>query len=270
MKRTPAARDVRAASVHEKSQMTTERAEQAKASGPQAMHGGIVTDRKDVRMRTDMELRDDVLAEIEWEPSVEGARIGVTAHDGVVTLSGQVGGYLGKTEAIKAAKRVAGVTAIADELEISWASEAGTSDTDVAESVHRALTANLSVPKNSVKAIVDEGRVTLEGEVKWQFQRAAAERAVESLRGVRSVANAVRVVPAPASPVEIKAKIEAALRRRADVDASRITVRCEQGKVTLEGSVPANYEREAAESAAWSAPGVRSVEDRIRVTPVLL
>jgi osmotically-inducible protein OsmY len=216
-----------------------------------------------------MELRDDVLAEVEWEPSIDGAQIGVTAHDGVVSLTGRVSSYLEKTEAIRAAKRVLGVTAIADELEVEWASGTHNSDTDIAESVHRALASNASVPKDSVKAIVDEGTVTLEGEVKWPFQRIAAERAVASLRGVREVKNAMSVSPAPASPTVVKAKIEAAFKRRADVDASRITVRTEQGKVILEGSVPAYYEREAAESAAWSAAGVRSVEDHIRVNPAL-
>jgi len=220
-------------------------------------------------VKTDMELRDDVLAEVEWEPSVDGAQIGVTAHDGVVTLTGRVESYLEKTEALRAAKRVIGVTAIADELEVHWASEARNSDTDIAESVHRALASNASVPKDGVKAIVDEGRVTLEGEVKWPFQRIAAEHAVESLRGVRMVTNAVRVAPPLTSPSVVKAKIEAAFKRRADVDASRITVRTEQGTVILEGSVPALYERDAAESAAWSAPGVRSVEDHIRVNPAL-
>jgi osmotically-inducible protein OsmY len=216
-----------------------------------------------------MELRDDVLAEIEWEPSVDGAQIGVTAHDGVVTLTGRVDSYLEKTEAIRAAKRVDGVTAIADELEVHWAAAARDSDTAIAESVHRALASNASVPKDSVKAIVDEGIVTLEGEVRWIFQRLAAQRAVESLRGVRLVTNAVRIVPPAGSAIVVKARIEAALKRRADVDASRITVHTEQGKVILEGSVPALYERDAAESAAWSAPGVRSVEDRIRVNPAL-
>ena len=219
-------------------------------------------------MKTDVELRDDVLAEIEWEPSVEGGQIGVTAHYGVVSLSGKVGKYLEKTEAVKAAKRVAGVTAIADEVEVSWSSEASTSDTSIAEAVHHALAAPSSVPKDGVMAIVDEGRVTLEGEVKWRFQRSAAERAVESLRGVRFVTNSVHVATPSVAPGVVKAKIEAAFQRHADIDASRITVRSEGGNVMLEGSVPGSYERDAAESAAWSAPGVRSVDDRIRVSPV--
>jgi osmotically-inducible protein OsmY len=220
-------------------------------------------------METDIELRDDVLAEIEWEPAVEGAEIGVAAHDGVITLSGKVATYLERTLALQAAKRVAGVTAIADEMEVAWSAEALDSDTTIAESIHRGLDTNLSVPQGSVQAIVNEGRVTLEGSVKWPYQRRAAEQTVESLRGVRSVANLVHVAPPAASPAVVKARIEAALRRRADVDASRITVRSEGDRVILEGTVPAFYEREAAVGAAWAAPGVRTVEDHIHVNPAL-
>lgn len=220
-------------------------------------------------MKTDAELRDDVLAEIEWEPSVEGGEIGVTAHSGVVTLTGRVKNFFEKTEAMQAARRVAGVTAIADELDVPWDLKEGPTDTDIAESARRALSANVSAMADQVQVIVEEGRVRLEGEVKWQFQRVAAERTVASVRGVRSVTNALRIAAQPANTGQIKAKIENAFKRRADLDASRITVRSDEYTVILEGSVPAVYERDAAERAAWSAAGVRVVDNRIRVNPAL-
>jgi osmotically-inducible protein OsmY len=218
--------------------------------------------------KTDTELREDVLAEIEWEPSVEEGQFGVAARDGVVTLSGQVDNYYKKTRVMQAVKRVEGVAAIADEITISSALSGKRTDTDVAQAVHSALAANMAVPTGKVQAVVDEGRVTLEGVVDWQYQRQAAEHTVERLRGVRTVNNLIRLAEHAATPSEVKAKIEAAFKRRADIDASHITVRVDGAKVVLEGTVPASFERDAAESAAWGARGIRSVEDRIKVNPL--
>jgi osmotically-inducible protein OsmY len=216
-----------------------------------------------------MDLRDDVLAEIEWEPSVDEASIGVAAHNGVVTLSGQVSSYYEKSQLMAAVKRVDGVAAIADEITIESKLQFKPTDTDIARAVHAALEANAAIPAEHVRAVVDDGRVTLEGDVDWQYQRLAAQSTAEHARGVRSVINLIHLPEPPVRPVDVKAKIEAAFRRRADIDASRITVRVDAGTVVLEGAVPAAYERDAAEAAAWGAKGIRAVDDRIRIDPKL-
>jgi osmotically-inducible protein OsmY len=222
-------------------------------------------------MKTDAELRDDVLAEIEWDPAVQDGQIGVTAHLGAITLSGVVGSYLQKQAVLRAAKRVHGVTAIADEMEVAWVHEReGMSDTDIAAEVQHALVSRLNIPKESVRAVVDMGRVTLDGEVHFPIQRSAAEDAVVSLRGVRSVSNLIRVTPlAPTTPTTVKMKIEAAFERHARIDASRINVHVDGDTVTLLGAVPTYLERESAVEAAEAAPGVREVIDELTVNPAL-
>ena len=217
-------------------------------------------------MKTDSQLQRDVLDELAWEPSVDAANIGVSANNGVVTLQGYVSSYAEKHAAEQAAKRVYGVKAVANDLEVKLPGSSKRSDTDIAAAAVNALKPNVLVPADSIKVTVSNGWVKLEGEVEWQFERDAAESAVRYLTGVTGVSNLIRVKPR-VSATEIKNKIEEAVKRSAEMDARRISVETQDGKVILEGTVHSWVEREEAERAAWSAPGVRAVEDRIAVVP---
>ena len=217
-------------------------------------------------MKSDAELQRDVLNELEWEPSVNAAHIGVSVKDGVVTLSGHVPSYAERYGAELAARRVYGVRAVANELEVKLPGDSKRTDEDIAMDAVRALQSNLHVPRDAVKVTVRDGWVTLEGEVEWQYQRDAAENAVRYLPGVVGISNLIAVKPR-VTPAEIKAKIEEALKRSAEMDARRVAVDVRDGAVVLEGSVRSWAERAEAERAAWAAPGVRRVEDHIVVAP---
>jgi osmotically-inducible protein OsmY len=216
-------------------------------------------------MKTDHELRSDVIAELEWQPSLRDEEIGVAVKDGVVTLSGTVSNYARKFEAEKAAEKVNGVKAVALDLVVKLGSPFIRTDSDIAHAAIQALKWDLDVPDENIKLRVEDGRVLLEGEVEWQYQRSAAERALRYLYGVKSVSNLISVKPVKVSPVDVSKKIREAFKRSADVDASRITVEARDGTVVLKGSVRSWAERHDAENAAWAAPGVMQVDDRLAV-----
>ena len=214
-------------------------------------------------MKTDLELQKDVAAELRWEPRLVEDEIGIAVKDGVVTLTGSVPDYSQRRIAAKAAERVVGVRAVAQELTVKVPDMFHRSDTDLAHQVVSALSWDIEVP-GTVKAKVENGWVALEGEVEWQYQRNAAERAVRYLTGIKGVTNLVTIKP-HASPSDVARHIKAALHRTAETDSKKIHVSAIDGTVTLTGTVRSWPERAEVERAAWSATGVTAVEDRLAV-----
>ncbi|NYG34775.1 BON domain-containing protein [Sphaerotilus montanus] len=213
-------------------------------------------------MKTDSQLQQDVSAELDWEPSVHAARIGVEVKDGVVTLAGQVDSYAEKWNAERAAQRVSGVRALATELQVQLTSLSQRTDADIAAAVENLLEWTSTLASGAVRVVVEGGWVTLSGKVDWQFQRQAATDSVRHLMGVTGVSNQIAIQPA-ASATGVKLVIEAALKRTAVADARHITVLVHGGDVTLTGTVRNWDERETATHAAWGTPGVRNVVDRM-------
>lgn len=212
------------------------------------------------------DLKKEVVAELEWDPEVDASKIGVTAEDGVITLTGHVHSYTDKWNAEKIAKRIHGVKAVANDVEVALNIGEERADTDIAQSAVNALQENFAVPKDCVTLTVSNAWVTLEGEVAWHYQKRAAEDAIRNLRGIRGVTNRVTIKP-NVHIADVKNKIEAALRRSAELDAKNIVVEAIEGNITLRGKVRTWVEREDAVNAAWSAPGVTKVIDRIAIQP---
>jgi osmotically-inducible protein OsmY len=213
----------------------------------------------------DKQLQQSVLDELEFEPSIDAAHIGVAVENGVVTLTGHVSSYAEKTVAEQATRRVKGVHAIAQEIEVRYPSDKKTADDEIAKRALKVLEWNSIIPQNTVEVTVQKGWVTLAGDVTWQFQRKAAEDAVRKLSGVTGVVNSISIKPT-VNASNIKQKIEDALTRHAHVEAHAIRVNVWDGnKVSLEGKVDSWDEREAVQNAAWSVAGVQWVDDRLTI-----
>ena len=213
---------------------------------------------------TDQGLKQSVLDELVWEPSVDGAHIGVTTQGGVVTLTGHVGSYAEKCAAERAAGRVSGVKAIAEELEIRYLYGVGHGDEDIAKQALNVLNWDLSVPKDKVKIKVEKGWITLSGDVNWYYQKNAAESDVRKLLGVMGVSNQIAIKPSVQAS-DVQKKIKAAFGRNAEFEAENIVVSTDGGKVTLSGRIDSDDERTLAEDMAWSAPGVTRVDDLVTI-----
>jgi osmotically-inducible protein OsmY len=215
-------------------------------------------------MKTDSQLQHDVIDELEWEPSVDSSKIGVTAKSGVITLTGAVPRYVEKMEAERLAKSIAGVKAVANDIEVRLPGASERNDTEIAAAALSALTWHTSIPDDKLKVTVRNGWITLEGNVDWQFQRQAARDAVCYLMGVKGVVNDI-VITAKPKAKDIKNKIEAAFKRKAELDASHVQVDALDGAVKLKGNVDSWSEFSEAERVAWAAPGVASVDNELTV-----
>jgi osmotically-inducible protein OsmY len=219
-------------------------------------------------MRADSDIKRDVEEELKWEPNVDATDIAVAVKNGVVTLTGFVRSYAHKLAAERATKSVAGVVGLANDIEVRLPGADARPDPEIAREIAAELKLWLPYSAEHIKAVVKNGWVTLEGEVEWNYQRDHAERAVRWIKGVNGVSNLIRLKPrATPSPTEIKHKIEEAFRRSALVDANRVTVEASGGEVMLRGTVRSWAERQEAERAAWAAPGVIRVDNRITVSP---
>jgi osmotically-inducible protein OsmY len=214
---------------------------------------------------SDISIRQDVLDELEFEPSLDAAHIGVAVENGVATLSGHVASYAEKLAVEQAVRRVKGVKAIAEEIEVRYPGDKRTADDEIAARALSILRWSAVVPADSVMIKVQAGWVTLSGQLNWDYQRRAAEAEVRRLSGVSGVKNAITIKPLTQAS-DVKRKIEDALKRSAELQAQKISVLVQEGgKITLEGQVRGWQERAAAERAAWSAPGVVKVEDHLRI-----
>lgn len=216
-------------------------------------------------MTTDSELQTDVSAELAWEPTVDAAHIGVTVRNGIVTLSGHVKDYTEKLAAEKATRRVKGVHGIVEEIKVELPPVDQRTDEDVALSIVNILRWHAGIPLDAVFVKVEQGYVTLSGNIDWQYQKDLAASDAHKVRGVRGVTNLIAVKP-HVQPRDVQQRIESALKRTAELEAANIKVAANSGVVTLSGHVKSWSERAVAERAAWSAPGVTRVIDETNLT----
>lgn len=220
-------------------------------------------------MRPDLEIQRDVMEELKWEPFLNSAEIGVAVKNGIVSLSGIVDSFGKKISAEKAAKRIDGVKAVAEEIEVKLSDSGWRSDVDIAEAILNTLKWQTSVDETSIKIKVESGWVTLEGTVEWIFEKNKIMELVENLLGVHGISCLIKVAPKiPAS--EVKRKINAAFHRSATIDASNILIETIANKVILKGKVRSFYEKKDAEDAAWAAPGVTEVQNDLIIEPSLV
>jgi osmotically-inducible protein OsmY len=217
-------------------------------------------------MKSDSEIERDVRDELQWDPDLNAEDIAVSVKDGIVTLAGFTRSYTDRLEAEAAAKRVAGVHAVANDIEVRLPAIHQRPDPDIARDAVAALKSQLPISHDKIKVIVKDGWITLEGSAEWQYQKTTAENAVRKIKGVKGVTNVILLKPA-VEPNDLQRKIQEAFKRSAEVDANRITVEAKGSEVILKGTVRSWTEREEAERVAWSAPGVTHVEDRIVVSP---
>ena len=217
--------------------------------------------------RTDAAIQQDVLDELEWDPEVDVTEVGVTVVDGIVTLTGTVDNYVKKLAAERAAQRIRGVRAVANDILVKPAGLGMRTDTEIARDAAAALETCPDVPPNQIRITVKDNRILLEGDVRWEYQRAAAERCLRHLTGVKEIINLITIKPEPVSPEAIKEGILRALVRRAEVDAERIEVQVDGHEVRLLGTVRSHAERQEAEAAAWKTKGVARVINDILVEP---
>lgn len=215
-------------------------------------------------MKTDAQLKEDVTKELEWEPSVNASQVGVAVKNGVVTLTGHLDTYAQKYNVEKAVARVAGVKAIALEVDVKLEPGHKRSDSEIAEAAENALLWNTQVPDDRIQLKVEKGWITLKGEVDWDYQRKSAENAVRALTGVMGVSNSIALAPT-ITPANVAGRIREALARHAEREAKKIEVSVQGTTVTLQGDVASWEERVAAGSAAWSAPGISRVVNEIKV-----